>query len=112
MRRLPIFLIIDVSESMMGDNLRLMQSGIEQLTHTLRQDPYALETAFLSIISFDTAAKQLMPLTEIAMFNPPALQAAGATQLGEALALLADKISQLLSQHREKDCRSPNNQPQ
>jgi uncharacterized protein YegL len=23
------------------------------------------------MISFDTAAKQLMPLTEVAMFNPP-----------------------------------------
>ena len=94
MRRLPVYLLLDTSGSMLGEPIEAVKNGVEMLVSSLRQDPYALETAFLSMISFDAAAKQLMPLTEIAMFNPPALQAAGATQLGEALALLADKISQ------------------
>lgn len=37
MRRLPVFLIIDVSESMAGDNLRSLQDGIARLIKTLRQ---------------------------------------------------------------------------
>ena len=52
MRRLPIFLVIDVSESMVGQPLRQMQEGISRLIETLRRDPYALETVYLSVIAF------------------------------------------------------------
>ena len=31
MRRLPVYLVIDISESMAGDNLRQMQEGIDRL---------------------------------------------------------------------------------
>ena len=92
MRRLPVYLLLDTSGSMHGEPIEAVKNGVEILISSLRQDPYALETAYLSIITFDTQAKQLMPLTEIAMFQPPQLQATGTTQLGEALALLAEKI--------------------
>ncbi len=94
MRRLPVYLLLDTSGSMHGEPIEAVKNGVEILVSSLRQDPYALETAYLSIITFDTQAKQLMPLTEIAMFQPPQLQATGTTQFGEALALLADKIDQ------------------
>ena len=92
MRRLTVYLLLDTSGSMHGEPIEAVKNGVEILISSLRQDPYALETAYLSIITFDTQAKQLMPLTEIAMFQPPQLQATGTTQLGEALALLAEKI--------------------
>lgn len=94
MRRLPVYLLLDTSGSMHGEPIEAVKNGVEILVSSLRQDPYALETAYLSIITFDTQAKQLIPLTEIAMFQPPQLQATGTTQLGEALGLLADKIDQ------------------
>jgi len=73
MRRLPVFLVIDVSESMAGDNLRSLQEGMDRLVKTLRTDPYALETTYLSVIAFAGRAKTLSPLVELYAFYPPRL---------------------------------------
>ena len=71
MRRLPIFLLLDVSESMVGESLRQMQTGLDALITTLRQDPYALETVHLSVIGFAGRARTLPPLVDLAAFNAP-----------------------------------------
>lgn len=93
MRRLPVYLVLDTSGSMTGEPIEAVKNGVQVLVSTLRQDPYALETAFLSVITFDTTAKQLVPLTELSMFQMPEIQANGSTALGEALTLLANKVS-------------------
>lgn len=93
MRRLPVYLLLDTSGSMSGEPIEASKNGVQVLVSTLRQDPYALETAFLSVITFDSSAKQVCPLTELAAFQPPNLVASGSTAFGEALELLAQKIS-------------------
>lgn len=97
MRRLPVYLLLDTSGSMHGEAIEAVKNGVQLLVSTLRQDPYALETAYLSIISFASTARQLVPLTELAAFQVPDIQASGTTQLGEALSLLADRIEQEVS---------------
>lgn len=74
---------------MYGEPIEAVKNGVQLLVSTLRQDPYALETAYLSIITFSDSAKQLMPLTELAAFQPPSFEASGPTALGEALELVA-----------------------
>lgn len=94
MRRLPVYLLLDCSGSMFGEPIEAVKNGVQVLVSTLRQDPYALETAYLSIITFDSSAQQLTPLTELASFQQPNIQANGCTALGQALTLLAQRADQ------------------
>ncbi len=94
MRRLPVYLLLDCSGSMFGEPIEAVKNGVQVLVSTLRQDPYALETAYLSIITFDSNARQLTPLTELSAFQQPDLQASGCTALGEALTLLSNRADQ------------------
>jgi len=93
MRRLPVYLLLDTSGSMSGEPIEAVKNGVQVLISTLRSDPYALETAYLSVITFDSSARQLVPLTELSMFQMPEIQASGSTAFGEALSLLANKVS-------------------
>jgi uncharacterized protein YegL len=91
-RRLPVYLVLDTSGSMTGEPIAAVETGMQTLVSALRQDPYALETAYLSVITFDSSARQVVPLTELTAFQIPPIQATGATSLGGALSLLAQKI--------------------
>ncbi|MDR1593961.1 MAG: VWA domain-containing protein [Prevotellaceae bacterium] len=97
MRRLPVYLVLDTSGSMTGEPIEAVKNGVQVLISTLRQDPYALETAYLSVITFDSSAKQIVPLTELSLFQMPDIQASGTTSLGEALTLLSNKIDSEVS---------------
>ena len=88
MRRLPVYLLVDVSGSMTGEPIESVKSGIQMLVSSLRKDPQALETAYLSVITFGSNAQQVVPLTELASFQPPEVRAGGMTAMGEALELL------------------------
>lgn len=93
MRRLPVYLLLDTSGSMSGEPIAAVKNGVQLLLSNLRQDPYALETAFLSIITFDNKATQVVPLTELPSFQAPDIVASGTTALGDALSLLSRQIN-------------------
>lgn len=92
MRRLPVYLLIDTSGSMFGEPIEAVKNGLQVLISSLRQDPYALETAYVSVITFSSQAQQLVPLTELSAFQNPPIEASGTTAMGEALSLLADCV--------------------
>lgn len=92
MRRLPVYLLLDTSGSMFGEPIEAVKNGVQTLLSTLRGDPYALETAYLSIITFNSKAEQIVPLTELSAFQQPNINASGCTALGEALSLLSQKV--------------------
>lgn len=93
MRRLPVYLLLDTSGSMYGEPIESVRNGLDNLLVSLRQDPYALETAFLSVIEFNSTAVQTVPLTDLMSFQSPELKVMGTTSLGKALELLADKVA-------------------
>lgn len=87
-RRLPVYLMLDTSGSMSGEPIEAVRQGVKALLSDLRSDPQALETAYLSVITFDSTARQVVPLTELLTFKEPSLDANGSTSLGDALKLL------------------------
>lgn len=87
-RRLPAYLVLDVSGSMEGAGIEAVRQGVQLLVSELKADPRAIETAYLSVITFASTAQQVVPLTEVLAFSPPPLQASGGTALGEALRCL------------------------
>lgn len=89
-KKLPVYLLLDTSGSMMGEPIEAVKNGVQVLVSALRQDPIALETAYLSIITFDSDAKQVVPLTDLQSFQIPELVSSGTTNLGDALSLLCD----------------------
>ena len=96
MRRLPIYFLVDVSESMVGAPIQQVQDGMRMIIQELRTDPYALETAFISVIAFAGKAKCISPLTELYKFYPPVFPIGGGTSLGAALNFLMDDMDKTL----------------
>ncbi len=92
MRRLPIFFLLDVSESMLGDELRKMEDGLSSIVRALRRDPHALETVYLSVIAFAGVARTIAPLVDLVSFYPPKLPIGSGTALGAALDRLMAEI--------------------
>lgn len=92
MRRLPIYFLVDVSESMVGGPIEEVQQGMRSIVQQLRSDPYALETVCVAIIAFAGKAVTLSPLTEIYQFYPPVFPIGGGTSLGAGLEALMDDI--------------------
>jgi uncharacterized protein YegL len=93
LRRLPVYLLLDTSGSMSGDPIEAVKQGMKALISELRGDPQALETAYLSVITFNSSARQVCPLTELMLFKEPQINAGGSTALGAALRLLTDCIN-------------------
>nr|VFJ48481.1 MAG: Uncharacterized conserved protein YegL, contains vWA domain of TerY type [Candidatus Kentron sp. FM]VFJ48674.1 MAG: Uncharacterized conserved protein YegL, contains vWA domain of TerY type [Candidatus Kentron sp. FM]VFK08171.1 MAG: Uncharacterized conserved protein YegL, contains vWA domain of TerY type [Candidatus Kentron sp. FM] len=94
MRRLPVFLVLDVSDSMVGEPRRLLEKGLETLIQLLRQDPHALETAYISVIAFAGKVETLVPLIDVISFYPPQLPLGSGTAMGLALDHLMTEIDQ------------------
>ena len=94
MRRLPVYFLVDCSDSMVGEPIEAVQEGFRQLVRELRKDPHALETVHLSVIAFSSEARQLVPLTELMEVQPPRFPLGPGTALGKAVRLLRARIDE------------------
>lgn len=86
-RRLPVYLILDCSESLAGEPFESLRQGIRALLADLRTNPLALETVAISVITFATSSRQVMPLTDLLKVAEPSLRLGSGTALGSALKL-------------------------
>jgi len=85
MRRLPIYFLIDISESMVGEPIQQVEEGLATIIQSLKTDPNAIETVWVSIIVFAGQPKTLVPLQEIISFYPPKFPIGSGTSLSKGL---------------------------
>lgn len=93
-RRLPVYLLIDCSGSMMGDPIEAVRVGVDSLVGALMSDPAAYPSAYLSVITFSNKANQVVPLTPLDSFRMPDFKTEAGTMLGEALKELETRARQ------------------
>jgi uncharacterized protein YegL len=94
MRRLPVYFLLDTSGSMYGEPIQALNNALSSMISTLRCDAQALDSLWISIITFDREVKEVCPLTELAMFQLPEIVCpqSGPTHTGMALEKLYQKI--------------------
>lgn len=87
-------MLVDTSGSMKGEPIAAANNGLHSMIATLKQDPFALESVYISIISFDREVKEITPLTALETLQPPVLKTpeSGPTHMGKALEVLMQKI--------------------
>lgn len=75
---------------MRGEPIESVKVGLADMIASLRLDPYALETVWVSIITYDREVKQLLPLTELENLRLPdvVVPESGPTFMGAALKML------------------------
>lgn len=79
---------------MIGDAIESVREGVSTLLTELRSNPHTLETAHVSIITFDSEARQLVPLTEVAEIMAPELKLSPGTAMGAGIRLLCQKVNE------------------
>lgn len=94
MRRLPVYILIQTSGAMRGEPIEAIKVGLETMVASLRQDPFALESVYISIITFNRFPEQILPLSALENMQIPILAqpVAAGTHLGEALDFMCHKV--------------------
>ena len=90
MPRLPVYIIIDTSESMAGAPIKEVNQALADFRVALNSYPAKMEIAYVSIITFNEKAVQLFELTNVQLFQNPQLTAdsSESSNYGEALSTL------------------------
>lgn len=92
MRRLPIYFLVDISESMVGEPIEQVQEGIASIVKELKKDPYSLETVYISVVAFAGEAEVISPLQDIISFYPSKIPVGSGTSLSKGLSKVMECI--------------------
>jgi len=94
MRKLPIYFLVDVSGSMKGEPIESVRVGLQTIVACLLQEPWALETVHLCLITFDEEAKVVTPLASVEAFKVPEVLPVGSSRAnwGAAIKVLCQRV--------------------
>ena len=95
MRRLPVYFLLDTSGSMYGEPIQALNNALRGMVNVLRSDPQALDSLWISIITFNREVTEVVPLTELVHFQLSEITCpqSGPTHTGQALEMLHTKVS-------------------
>lgn len=87
-------MLIDTSGSMKGEPIESVKVGLDAMVASLRNDPFALESSAISIITYDRDVNVVLPLTMVEDVQIPNITVpdSGPTNMGAALKLLCEQI--------------------
>lgn len=93
-RRLPVYLLLDCSESMDGPYIEAVRHGVEVFRQEVLDFPPAASSVHVGVITFGSRARLETgeQLVSVRSFTPPQLVARGKTRLGLALEMLLESI--------------------
>ena len=93
-RRLLAYFLLDTSGSMRGEPIQALNNGFNGLVNMLRTDPQAMDSLYISVITFDRNVQNIVPLTDLASFQPIEIQCpdSGPTHTGQALEMMCDLV--------------------
>lgn len=94
MRRLPVYFLLDTSGSMRGEPIQALNNALSGMVNTLRSDAQALDSLWISIITYDREIKEIAPLTELVSFQLPEITCpqSGPTNTGAGLEYVVQKV--------------------
>ena len=94
MRRLPVYFLLDTSGSMRGEPIQALNNALSGMVNTLRSDAQALDSLWISIITYDREVKEIAPLTELVSFQLPEITCpqSGPTNTGAGLEYIIQKV--------------------
>ncbi|MFV0178665.1 VWA domain-containing protein [Empedobacter falsenii] len=94
-RRLLAYFLLDTSGSMNGEPIQALNNGFNGLINMLRMDPQAMDSLHISVITFDREVKNIIPLVDLASFQPMEIEcpSSGPTHTGEALEMLEKLVN-------------------
>ena len=102
-RRLPVYLVLDMSGSMNRQGrFEQVVNALQLFESSVKSNPHALETAYISIITFAETAQRVTPLTEAGGFTCPNLPRPSYNQNGNSSLYSALK---LVTSCAEKDTK-------
>ena len=94
MRRLPVYFLIDTSGSMRGEPIQALNNALSGMVNTLRSDAQALDSLWISIVTYDREVKEIAPLTELVSFQLPEITCpqSGPTNTGAGLEYIIQQV--------------------
>lgn len=94
MRRQPIYLVIETTEAMWKISGDTVTKCIEKFLENLYNDPFRIETAWLSLITFNEEVEQVRSLAQLFDFDIPDIKFSGSSSITNALVFLENVIKQ------------------
>jgi uncharacterized protein YegL len=83
--RCPCVLLLDVSRSMAGSKISLLNEGIQAYRNDLNADSLASQRVEVALVTFGGEVEVVCPFVTASLFQPPTLKVHGDTPMGRAV---------------------------